>query len=267
VDTHLYVEGIGFWTPRLPGWHIARGVLRGEQSTASMPAARPSCGLLAPTERRRTPDTVAVALEVAASACQSAGRDPKTLPSVFASTHGDLAINDYMCTTLAQTPALISPTKFHNSVHNAAAGYWTIATGALEPYTAITAYRYTFGTGWLTAAALALADGKPVLYVAYDIEAKGALAAMAPSRGLLGAALVLASEQTSRSLARIGWRVDAHSEARPSSARPPNAALAEGNAMADCLALFEALADGARRELVVSLGPRLTLHLEVAPPS
>ena len=40
---------------------------------------------------------------------------------MFTSTHGDLAITDYMCQTLATAPSEISPTKFHNSVHNAAA--------------------------------------------------------------------------------------------------------------------------------------------------
>jgi hypothetical protein len=265
--TSVYVEGIGLWTPRLPGWQVARAVLCGATAAAPATTARPACALLPPTERRRAPDTVAVALEVAASACESAARDPKTLPSVFASTQGDLAISDYMCSTLAQTPPLISPTKFHNSVHNAAAGYWTIATGALAPYTAITAYRDTFGAGWLTAAAQVLAEGIPVLYVAYDIEAKGALATVSGSRGLLGAALVLAGEPTSHSLARVDWRVEADSEAEPTRARPQNAALVEGNAMASCFALFEALADAEPRTVVLALGPRLAVHMEVVPHS
>ena len=45
------------------------------------PAPRPAPALLAPTERRRAPDTVAVALEVAARACAAAGRAPSELPS------------------------------------------------------------------------------------------------------------------------------------------------------------------------------------------
>jgi Beta-ketoacyl synthase, N-terminal domain len=264
-NASLFIEGVGFWTPALAGWTAARAVLRGEERAPSTLSARPSCALLAPTERRRAPDTVAVALEVAGEACRSAGRDPGAMACVFASTHGDLAISDYMCTTLAHTPTLISPTKFHNSVHNAAAGYWTIATGSNEPYTAITAYQHTFGAGWLTAATQALADAQPVLYVAYDIQAKGALAAMARSQGLLGAALVLAGEESASSVARIGWRIEPDSEVRPTQARPQNAALAAGNALADCIAFFEALADGARRELVLSLAPQLALHLEVEP--
>src|SRR5687768_9063559 len=186
------IEGVAFWASRLPSWELAQAAIGGEQPALETASARPSPPLLAPTERRRAPDTVAVALEVAARACEAAGRKPADLPSVFASTHGDTAISDYMCATLAATPTLISPIKFHNSVHNAAAGYWSIGTGSLAPYTAISSYEYTFGEGLLEAATQVVCEQRPVLYVAFDIEAKGALATMAPSRGLLGAAVVLA---------------------------------------------------------------------------
>src|SRR5690606_42046368 len=90
-----------------------------------------------PNERRRAPDSVALALEVALAACTAAGRDPARLPSVFAPTHGDLGITDYICTSLAADARALSPTRFHNSVHNAAAGYWTIGTCCHAPATAI----------------------------------------------------------------------------------------------------------------------------------
>src|SRR5690606_29192269 len=117
------------------------------------PPRKPSPQLLPANERRRAPDSVALALEVAQHACAAAGRDPAVLPSVFASTHGDLAITDYMCQTLAEAPAQVSPTRFHNSVHNAAAGYWTIGTGCHAPATALSAYRASFAQGLLEAVA------------------------------------------------------------------------------------------------------------------
>ena len=79
--------------------------------------------------------------EVAAQACAMAARDAAALPCVFASTHGDLAITDYMCATLAGAPRELSPTKFHNSVHNAPAGYWTIATHCHAASNAVCAWR------------------------------------------------------------------------------------------------------------------------------
>lgn len=284
MSGRVFVEGIALWAPRLPGWTAASAILRGEAQPATEPAPRPAAALLAPTERRRAPDSVAVALEVASAACESSGRPPGALPSVFASTFGDTAVSDYLCTQLARAPLDTSPTKFHNSVHNAAAGYWAIATGCREPYTAVTAHRHTFGAGLALACTHALADETAMLYVAYDIETPGPLATMSPSRGVLGAALVLAPEPSPRTLATLDLHAQ-DGEGRATRPREANAALVEGNAMASCLALFEALADtlpgaanaasGARsdrparsdvlrREIVLTLAPRLALRLEVA---
>ena len=107
------IAGIGFWARGLPSWQAACAYLADDALSADAPT-RPSPQLLAPNERRRAPETVAVALEVALAACTAAGRDPATLPSVFASTHGDLNITDYMCQTLASEPRSLSPTRFHN---------------------------------------------------------------------------------------------------------------------------------------------------------
>ena len=127
----LYIEGPAFWSPSLPGWDVARAAFRGEGTVTEPPAKRPAPMVLAPAERRRAPDTVALALEVAAASIAASGRNAPDVPCVFVSAHGDLAINDYMCTVLASDPSVLSPTKFHNSVHNAAVGYWTIGTGCM----------------------------------------------------------------------------------------------------------------------------------------
>lgn len=262
MTLRVSIEGVAFWASRLPGWDVAQAVIRGDQPAPATASPRPSPTLLAPTERRRAPDTVAVALEVAARACEASGRKPADLPSVFASTHGDTAISDYMCSTLAATPALISPIKFHNSVHNAAAGYWSIGTGSLAPYTAISAYEYTFGTGLLEAATQAVCEHRPVLYVVFDIESKGALATVAPSRGLLGAALVLApgAQQQQRNLILTTETVSTLSLTPARSAAAP---LVADNAMAPCLPLFEVLAHPSPRTVRMSLSRTTALNVQV----
>ncbi|MFS8064391.1 MAG: beta-ketoacyl synthase chain length factor, partial [Luteimonas sp.] len=133
------IEGIGFWCNGLPDWSAARAFANGGDLPGDAPA-RPSPQVLAPNERRRAPESVAVALEVALAACSDAQLDPATLVSVFASTHGDLSITDYMCSTLVEDPRALSPTRFHNSVHNAAAGYWTIGNRCVRATTAISAF-------------------------------------------------------------------------------------------------------------------------------
>ena len=258
------VQGIAFWASRLPGWDVAREVMRGTQAAPEGVSPRPAPVLLAPTERRRAPDTVALALEVAQRACAASGHAPSELPSVFASTHGDLAISDYMCATLVATPTLISPIKFHNSVHNAAAGYWSIGTGSYASYTALSAYQYTFAAGLLEAATQVACDARPVLLVAFDVEAKGPLATISPSRGLLGAALVLAPSSESGTH-RLRLELAASDAATLTSASSPAAALVAENVLANCLPLFERLAGcgNPSAPVVLQLSQRTVLRVGV----
>jgi len=237
------ITGIGFWANALPSWQAARafvatGALTSVTAaeTAAETAARPQPRLLPPNERRRAPESVAVALEVALAACNDAGADPAQLPSVFASTHGDLAITDYMCATLAQDPAALSPIRFHNSVHNAAAGYWTIGNACTAATTAISAFDASFALGLVEALSQLDAGADAVLLAGYDSSATGPAATLWASHGLLGGALVLAR-------AGAGPRLEAH--LADGEAAPGTGALsihAAGNAMAPMLPLFDALA-------------------------
>lgn len=260
----LYIEGPAFWAPSLPGWDIARAVFRGEGAPADPPAKRPAPQVLAPAERRRAPDTVALALEVAAAAVAASGRQATDLPCVFASAHGDLSINDYMCSTLASDPTLLSPTKFHNSVHNAAVGYWTIGTGCMAASNSISAYEGSFAAGLLEAAAQCAADQAPVLLVGYDIPAVGALASVTTSRGLLAVGMVIAPERTARSVAAFDWSL----ASGPVEAAAPATDAAQGlaaNPMADALPLFEGLARSEASALQLPLGPALALRIALRP--
>ncbi|MFP5374655.1 MAG: beta-ketoacyl synthase chain length factor [Gammaproteobacteria bacterium] len=253
------IAGIGFWAPGLPDWPQAAAFARGLAQPGEG-RGLPAPQLLAPNERRRAPETVAVALEAAQAACTAAGHDPALLPPVFASTHGDLAITDYMCATLAAAPATISPTRFHNSVHNAAAGYWTIGVGCMRPATALSAYRASFAQGMLEALAqLAVGDAGAVLLVAYDAQARGPLAAQARSEGVLGAALVLARNGGS-GLPRLRATL---ADGAPSAGDGPLARYAAGNAMAPMLPLFDALA-GEGDLVALEAGPGRVLRLEIA---
>jgi hypothetical protein len=219
------------------------------------PAARPQPSILPPNERRRAPDTVAVALEVAHAACVKAGRDPARLPTVFASTYGDLAITDYMCSTLASAPTTLSPTRFHNSVHNAAAGYWTIATGCREPYCALGAGVYSFAAGLFTAAVQVCADQTDVLLVAYDTEVRGdPQAEIAHSHGMLGMALVLStSPRPGEAALQLTVLPGATAAAADSTA----------NAMAAGLPLIATLESGVSGMLTLALGPDSSLQVRI----
>lgn len=260
----LFIEAVSFWATGLPGWDVAAAAFRGEGAAVSTAQARPVPELLAPIQRRRAPDTVALALEVATRAVAQAGLQASDLPSVFVSAHGDLAITDDMCKTLADAPTLVSPTRFHNSVHNAASGYWTMATGCMMASTALTAFECSFAAGLLEAATQCAADDMPVLLVGYDIEARGALSSVTRSRGLLATALVLAPRRSERSVAALEWRLKPGASARCALRSQPAMALAD-NAMADALPLLEALASRHTETLSMPLSAQLSLNVEIAP--
>ncbi len=277
------IEGLALWCPALPGWALAAPALRGlgragevggaadTAAPAPTPApgpARPAPALLAANERRRAPDTVLVALEVASQALADAGlvvgAATADLASVFVSSHGDLPITDAMCTTLAANPLLLSPTRFHHSVHNAASGYWAIGSGSHGPSTALSAHEYSFATAWLEATSQCVAEQRRVLLVAYDTAACGGLASVNSSRGLLGVALLLAP------LLGPQARYSVQQQVRPGAVQTPRLrsaaahALAD-NAMAGALPLFEALARGTAATLRLPLSPGTGLQLALQP--
>ena len=261
---HVTVRGTGCWAPGLDDMD-ALDALRSTAQWQPPDKARAPATVLPPGERRRAPASVLLACEVAQQACQSAGIDPATLASVFACTHGDLTINDYMCATLATHPEALSPTRFHNSVHNAAAGYWTIATRCHAPSTAISALEGTFATGLLQAAALSLADARPVLLVAYDTPASGPFTDVTSNTIAFGAALVVDASAQGAQLPKLHMR---HEVGLAAAMQLPEAlaTLAHANSTArDALPLLCVLLGGGSHQLQLPAGVDTRLALGCCP--
>jgi hypothetical protein len=133
-----------------------------------------------------------MAVEVAAQACEQARLPPADIACVFASGMGDLQITDYMCRTLATDSKLLSPTKFHNSVHNAAAGYWSISTGCQQPVTSVSGFDFTAPVALLEAGVLSSAEQRPVLVVLFDMSTPTPFEDFFPISDAFAAAMVLA---------------------------------------------------------------------------
>lgn len=253
-DLIVHIEGIGWWAPGAADWDSARVLLREGRPLPNAGHGTPAAQVLPPNVRRRAPEPVLIASEVGAQACAMAARDGADLPCVFASIHGDLAITDAMCATLAANPRELSPTQFHNSVHNAAVGYWTVATRCHAASSAVSAWHGSFGAGLLDAAVEAVAGSAPVLFVAGDIAAHGPLATVIHSAAAFGAALVLSPEPGERSLATLRLR----HEAQPA---PPECT---GDALlATALPLFAALARAQPARIRLSDGVAGTLAIGI----
>jgi hypothetical protein len=256
----VWVRGIGLWAPGAPDWHAFRDIVADGATPGE--AGRPVADVLPPNERRRAPESVLLAAAAAGQAVAMSGLAAADLPCVFASAHGDQAITDYMCQTLATAPSELSPTKFHNSVHNAPAGYWTIATHCHASSSAVSGGEYAFGAGLLEAATLAVADERDVLLASYDIAGTGPLGAMTSTTGPFAMALVLSPRPDGAAV-----RLDITPESGNSDAGALGDAwldaLAVSNPSAHAIPLMRALALTRSTALRVAAARGLDLHIDI----
>lgn len=256
-----WIEGIGLIAPGLPDWPTTRAVLRGEQPYAAAPSVLPAPALLPPAERRRASRIIKLTLAIGQEAAAHAAAEVSTLATVFSASGADGHNCHAICEQLASDDRQISPTRFHNSVHNAAAGYWGIATHAMAPCQVICAFDAGFGAGLLDALGQVVVDQQTTLLIAYDSEYPEPLHSKRPVPDVGGIALVLSPVQTERSLARI--------TVTPSTA--PADRLADGELEARridipalrCLPLLQKLARGESGTVCVDYLPPMQLNVDL----
>jgi hypothetical protein len=259
----LYLKGIGVLGPGLPGWAAARMVLRGVEPYRYEPPQQPNPAVLPPAERRRGAKTVRWAVAVASEALQNVQCDPSTIATVFSSSSGDGETLHQICESLASPGREVSPTRFHNSVHNAAAGYWSIAAQSRRPSVTLCGYDGSFAAGLLETAAQVHADAGPVLLVAYDLPYPQPLHAARAIEEPFAVALLVDGNCGHDALS--SWRIRFESGA----AEPMlPAALPERlltNPAAHALPLLSAVAAGEAGVVRLYCGPRNHLTVESSP--
>ena len=198
-----WLDGIGLIAPGLPDWTQAAAVLRGDAPWQNAPSVLPVPALLPAAERRRARCVIRLALALGQEAAMQADADLSHLATVFTASGADGHNCHALCEQLASDDRQISPTRFHNSVHNAAAGYWGIATRSMAPCQVICAYDGSFGAGLLDALAQVALNRRPVLLIAYDSEYPEPLHAKRPLPDAAGMAWLLSPERSAASLAQL----------------------------------------------------------------
>ncbi len=257
------IEGIGFWTPGWADWKAAQAGLLGE-AEADPTVTKPMPALLAAAERRRAPLPVLLACEISAQACAASGHRVDALPSVFASTHGDLIITDYMCAVLVDTPHELSPIRFHNSVHNAPAGYWTIGAHCHAGSTSISAWHWSFATALFEAAVQAIAEQTPVILAAYDGVSPGPLGEVSPSTLAFGVAFVITPGASQDFSMQLRLNRDGSVPATDVPLPAAFAEIARSNPMAaQSLPLLMRIAQRCGDPMILSTGATSTLQVEL----
>lgn len=247
----LYLDGVGLRGPGIADWAAGREILTERVAYRPAELVLAASDLLPAAERRRTTETVKLAIAIGCEAMAHAGARPENTPSVFASSGGDGATVTAILEALASAEREVSPTRFHNSVHNAPSGYWSIATQSREASTSICAHDFSFAAGLLEAAGQALFEQRSVLLVSYDLPYPPALHATRPILGVFGNALVLTPHKTAHSLATLSIGMTRDGRPETTVPQPELEALRSQNPAARALALLTAVAEGVEREIAI----------------
>lgn len=186
------VLGVGVLGAGLPDWPTARAILRGERAYRQEPPPQPKPDFLAPNERRRGAAIMRWSIAAAQEAVSASGLAASDLATVFTSSGGDAETLDNICQALATPERIVSPTRFQNSVHNAPAGYWSIAAASRRSSVTMCGHDASFAVGLLEAASQVVVDRAPVLLVACDLRYPEPLWAVRPITEAFAVALVLA---------------------------------------------------------------------------
>lgn len=246
----IYINSMSIVAPGMIGLAQALPILRGECDWQSVPMGNITPELLPANERRRTTALIKLALKAGQGAMPGSGVG-NAVASVFASSESDPEITDKICKALLLDDKPVSPTQFHNSVFNAAAGYWAIAAQSQKLSVSLSAGDASFAAGLLEAISQVAMDAEPVLLIAYDYPAPPLLDALWHMDFPFSTALLLSNQKSDACLASITAE-PAGDAMQPSTCESQSLEIMRhGNPIARSLPLLEAIV--AERESTVIL--------------
>lgn len=180
--------GVGHWSERLPS---VGALVEGRPLDAPLEA--PAAKLLPGRLRRRASRVTRLCAEVLDQAVGPlAGAEAPLRPRIVAaSAWGEIQITVDLLGAIARDE-LLSPTAFHNSVHNAALGYLSIATANERPSVAIAAGDFGVAMGALESIAAVVDDGGACVFIAVEERVPAPFCAADDERPSVAMAWVLA---------------------------------------------------------------------------
>ncbi|MHB8551548.1 MAG: beta-ketoacyl synthase chain length factor [Acidiferrobacterales bacterium] len=263
----VYLKGINATGPGFGNWdalrsHFATGAALNPDFMPSPPGH-----ILSGAERRRASITVKLAVDVAQGALRQSGMNAEDLAIVFASSNGDTNTIHHICDALATPERIVSPMRFHNSVHNAPGGYWSIASGSMQPSSSLCASNNTFAAGLVEAATQCLVEEVPVLLAVFDTPFPEPLYPLTPGHLPFGVAMVLdANPRASLAVMTIAVDTDVRLE-KTQMDDPLLEALRCDSSASRSLPLLAALAVPAAQQVVLGYAEDLRLRVRVDCPA
>jgi len=262
VTQKIYINKFSIIAPGLVNEEKSLEVLQGKQLWQPEPLPNFVSNLLPANERRRTTPIIKIALEAAQSLLKEDDQLAQ-MATVFASSDGDLGIDDKICQALLETEKMISPTQFHNSVHNAPAGYWAIAAGMNSASVSLSAGNGTFAAGLIDSVTQILSEKKSILFIAYDVIAPEPLNSVRYFEHSLAIGLRLGINKEPGSVGTISLSMNVCDNEVSSCLNQSLESLRKGNPIGTAIPLLEVLATNAKSSVVIPYLMGKALRVEV----
>lgn len=235
---NVYVHGRALWAPGFADLAAFRAGVADDAVT------KPPASLVGGRMKRGTSPMCRAAIEVVTQAAADAGFDPATCATVFGSYHGEIEIAFHQLEMMRDGEGIISPARFKNSVHNTAAGLFTIGATNRGFTTAIAGGPHTFALSLLEAWALIASGEHDQAVVATTEEPLPSFLDELSDHRLLGIAIALSADPDG-ALAKVAVPM-------PCTEPAPHPAVREAFAdhvAAPGLALIDAVDEGWRGPL------------------
>jgi hypothetical protein len=262
-----HVAGVGLAGPGLHGWKESIGIVTGDRHHAGDSSCPDlNLSLLPANERRRCERAIAMAVHVAQEAMDAAGLPAEEVPSVFATSEGTAEAIHAICTSLAEGKRLVSPFKFHNSVFNAAASYWTIGSRCSATTNTVCCHDASFAAGLIEAMSQMFVEEQPILMVAFDVRLPEPLHAQRHFEADFACAFVLSPPSPSpRIKLSLGFCPKGSCPAPTIMGRESLERLRLGNPAARSLPLLSAIAARKPASVILDAFQEGRLRVDVTP--
>jgi hypothetical protein len=261
----LQIGGVGIWSTGILDWREFERVRQAGYVLPEAEKVAPQADIVPARDKRRVPVIARMAIEAGLQACRMAKAEPENIATVFASCMSDNESTDYLCRVVVSPEQAMSPTKFHNSVHNATLGYWSIYTRNHQSGCFVGAYRESFAAALLESAVLCLSGNQAVLCVVYDLAVGDPIRSATLTDESLACGVVLCPDDGSSDGRGLVLSVKDRSGTEVYAKGPLFSHKGSFNPVADSLALLDAVANKEACSLTYKVGSGSVLSLDIAP--
>lgn len=259
----MYIQSPGVAGSFFYNWENAEAILCGREKFGPVQAESYKTTILKPIEARRTSETIKMVLQAAEESLEQSSFSAKQLYSVFVSSDGDPNILQSICQELASDDKFVSPTQFHNSVHNAPAGYWSIGNQSMKGANSLACGDSSLAGGLLEASSLLDTGEDAVLLVCFDLKSPAPLDSARLIRYSHACSMILTGSKMQDSIfsIRLEMRPANNDSAISTMSDPQMETVRCDSPATKCLPFLEALACSESRKLTLPYSGSVVLDL------